>query len=229
MTDSAMPANRHPLRRIDCDLTANPFRASNLRPGLIPFLFHDDTNADKLLKRLNELGGTAEIRGPHGTGKSTLAAMLAAAWKNRGHDVVQYTLRQGERRLPLSRTEWIQRRSPNMVLVIDGAEQLRPWTRWLWMSRCRRNGCGLLMTTHHQLGVPTLWVTTATVESARRVIGEIFARERRLAADDAGGADVASFDPAPCDIDEIRNLLRQHKGNLREVLFSLYDRWHQRH
>lgn len=190
--------------------SANPFRSAKLRPGVIPYFFQDRTTVELLLERFESLGRFAEIVGPHGTGKSTLVEMLAKAWVSDGREVVCFHLRNDQRRLPFQREDWIKRRRRNLILIIDGAEQLAISTRWMWRVRCRRFGWGLLLTTHESLGAPHLWSTASSPEIAKFVVHALLHQE---------------YPGAKIDDETLTKLLLKHNGNLRETLFSFYDFW----
>jgi hypothetical protein len=190
-----------------CD--PNPFASRNLRPGAIEFLFPAGGSAEALLDRLAQRGWWGAIVGPHGSGKSTLLATLEPLLATRGRRIVRYTLRAGERRLPLNRAEAAAWDATTQVIV-DGYEQLG-WLARCWLhAACRRRGCGLLVTAHQPLRIPTLLRTEVSPELAQRVAERI-----------AGRA-------IPLQSGELAQLLSQTDGNLREVLFCLYDLYESR-
>lgn len=84
------------------------------------------------------------------------------------------------------------------LLVIDGYEQLGWWTRQRVQKHCR----SLLVTMHRGSGLPDLYRTGVTVELAGEIV-------RGLHAD---------------EVPDLARRLAYHRGNLREVLFELYDR-----
>jgi hypothetical protein len=67
----------------------------------------------------------------------------------------------------------------------------------------------LLVTAHRDLGLPTLYETRLDLAGARAVLGHLL-RGHRV----TGPSDEA-----------LRALLTKHGGNLREVLFDLYDQY----
>lgn len=87
--------------------------------------------------------------------------------------------------------------------ALDDASVRHPlvvaFTRW----RHRR----VLVTTHRDLGFPTLCDTSVSLGTARAIVGHLL-REHPF--------------PVP-DEDTLRTLLATHSGNFREVLFALYD------
>lgn len=193
--------------RSDTATCRNPFRAANLWPGVIPYLFYDTTTIAELVERFDSLGKYAEIVGAHGTGKSTLVQMLCNAWTARGINVVNCSLRNKQRQLALKPSQWQQ---SNCILVIDGAEQLRMPTRWLWRARCKRHNCGLLLTTHKSLGAPELWKTTSQPALIAEIVETLLGQENSN----------LKFDNS-----ELTNILARNQGNVRETLFELFDVW----
>jgi hypothetical protein len=182
----------------------NPFSTCFVQPGSIPFRFPTNDGLADLIRQLDETGGWGEIIGPHGSGKSTLLATLLPAITARR--VRHVRLNTSERTLPA----WVwDRPDPSSLLAIDGFEQLGFFTRWRMKRHCRQHHCGLLVTAHRSLGLPTLFHTEVTLEMAKDVIAGLIPRDGEWVL---GGFDLAAR-------------LRHHRGNLREVLFELYDRW----
>ncbi len=173
----------------------NPFASRFVRPGAMPFLFPSGIDATRLVERLAAAGWRGAIVGPHGSGKSTLLAALMPHLHAAGRRVLRVTLHDNQRRLPSA--TWTDPRDCD-ILVIDGYEQLGLWERW----RVLRQKTGLLVTSHRSVALPELWRTAVTVDVAMRVV-------ERLAEGQAPG------DLADC--------LSRRRGNLREVLFDLYD------
>jgi hypothetical protein len=194
---------------------SNPFASRFLRPGTLPFLFDRGKSVETLLDDLGRQAWWGQVVGPHGTGKSTLLATLADALERIGRHPVRFTLHDGQRTLPVgggARQPW----DAQTQVIVDGYEQLS----WLSRSRlgatCRLRKAGLLVTAHTDVGLPLLCETTVSDETAWQVV-------TRLAAP---GADKAGQNPVSRA--EIAASLQRHGGNLREVLFELYDLHEQR-
>ncbi len=98
-------------------------------------------------------------------------------------------------------------------LVVDGYEQLGWLSRWRLKRHCRRHACGLLATTHVDVGLPTIFVTEPTPELAQQLVVQLLELH--------GNADLCRNEPYTAA--HIAGLLSKHNGNLREVLFELYD------
>jgi ABC-type hemin transport system ATPase subunit len=184
-------------------VASNPFSTRFTRPGAIPFQFQDGESAALLVDRLREKNWCGQIVGPHGSGKSTLLATLTPALEAGGRRVISITLHQGEHRLPAIDREGL---TTATQLVIDGYEQLSWWSRWCVKSLCRRHRCGLLVTTHADVGLPVIYRTEPSREVAQSVVAQLLGGERRLITP---SAIAAAYEAAG--------------GNMRETLFRLYD------
>ncbi len=210
----------------------NPFCTRHIRPGAIPFLFPPGEDADVLVERLRQNHWRGEIVGPHGSGKSALLATLIPAIERAGRSVVRVELHDGQRRLPIDLVKKGDRHlaatvfcgicdcllgasplffggarfGPDTVLIVDGYEQLSQWRRFLLSRRCRRHDVGLLVTAHASVHLPSLYRTAATPELAGRIVGQLTGGRPPL------------LSPA-----ELAACLTRHGGNLREMLFDLYD------
>jgi hypothetical protein len=194
----------------------NPFCTRRIRPGVIAFLFPPGQDVETLLERLRSGGWQGEIVGPHGSGKSALLATLIPALERAGQRVTLVELHDGQRRLPtksmeplLGRHESPPRPSPG-ILVVDGYEQLARWRRWLLRRRCRRRRLGFIVTAHASVGLPLLWQTSVTPELAQRIVAQLTVGLAPLLA--------------PSELSEC---LARHHGDMRETLFSLYDRYEE--
>ncbi|MHB1034960.1 MAG: P-loop NTPase family protein [Pirellulales bacterium] len=189
---------------------SNPFATRWIRPGALPYLFPSGETVENLVHRLREQGWWGEIVGPHGAGKSTLLATLLPRLSEAGRRPWLVELHDGQRRLPvaLSRTA---SPDPATLLVVDGYEKLGRWSRFRVKQACRRLGWGLLATAHDSVGLPELCRVTPQVETARRVV------ERLLAGN------LAIVTP-----EDVARSFADRAGNLREVLFDLYDLFDRR-
>ena len=154
--------------------------------------------------RLERQGWQGQIIGPHGSGKSTLLAALLPTLNQR-RPLFAATLHDGKDRLPFD----IGSLHETSLLVVDGYEQLSWWQRRRLRVRCRPRRHGLLVTTHRDLGLPTLYRTQVTPELAQSLIEGLLGKVQR-----------ASF-----SMYDIEAHLARHHGNLREFLFDLYDRY----
>jgi hypothetical protein len=191
-------------------MSENPFCTRRIRPGALPFLFPPGQNAETLVGRLRECAWQGEILGPHGTGKSALLASLIPALEHAGQRTLLVELHDRQRRLPLD-PDRRRRLQPFTMLLVDGYEQLSRYRRWRLRRLCRRRGWGLLVTAHASVGLPELFRTAPTPELAGEIV-------RRLLAGQA----------CPFSTDELAACFARQRGDLREMLFDLYDLYERR-
>lgn len=187
----------------------NPFSTRHIRPGAIPFFFAPGQSAKELVESLRAGAWWGEIVGPHGSGKSALVCALIPALQAAGRSVLRIDLHDGQRRLPidLRRADNV---AENTILIIDGYEQLSFWSRVRLKGFCRRKRLGLLVTSHQPMGLPLLFRTTPTATLAEEIV-RFLLRGR----------------PGLVDSAEIARRLERHGGDLRELLFELYDLYEQ--
>jgi hypothetical protein len=186
---------------------ANPFATRRVRPGAIPYFFPGAEDATRVVERLRDHGWWGQIVGPHGSGKSTLLATLLPELRRAGRAPLLVALHDGRRRLlPDTRAALKALPGGAAVVLLDGYEQLSRWSRFGLRHYCRRHGQGLLVTAHQSVGFPELFQSRVTPETARKVVDHLLP--------DAKGV-VAAVDVAA--------RLAARAGNLREVLFELYD------
>jgi hypothetical protein len=188
----------------------NPFSARRLRPGALPFLFPPDQSAAQLLNRLRANDWRGQIVGPHGSGKSALLAALTSALQAAGRRVHMVELHNGQRRLPRDfyRTCGCD---PATVVVVDGYEQLG-WLSRFWLKRfCRRHKLGFLVTAHNPVGLPDLFRSATTLALAEQIVAQLLGDR-----------------PKHVTVPEVAERFSRHGGDLREMLFDLYDLYEQR-
>ena len=215
----------------EADAPANPFCTRRIRPGAIPFWFSAGEDPAGLIGRFQRAAWRGAIIGPHGSGKSTLLAALLPALKQRGMHVAAVGLHDGQRRLPsgfaatldaqatvdaelstqhASKTNTLDqpcaRPGPALVVVIDGYEQLGRLSRCRLRWLCWRRRLGLLVTSHGPVGLPVLFRTGVDLALAQHIVAEL-----------QKGFDVH------IDANDVARLFPRYGGNLRELLFGLYD------
>ena len=186
-------------------MDSNPFATRFIRPGAIPYLFPDAMNASHLIDRLRRTAWFGQIVGPHGSGKSTLLETLVPRVERGGRRVVRFTLRRHRRPRPVENPQ-AARWGVGTLVVVDGFEQLGPVRRMWLKCLCRRRRCGLLVTSHRRIGLPTLIRTDVEPAVAARVVA-LLQRNR----------------PALVGPNDVADHFGKHPGNLRETLFDLYD------
>jgi hypothetical protein len=163
----------------------------------------DESGWALLLARLRGLRHRGAIVGPEGSGKTTLLEDLAARLESSGWRIT--LLRLTTEQPSLATAEW--RRLGTLegrdLVLVDGAEQL---SRWPWLRlrfRARRAG-GLVITTHAAGRMPTIWRCRTTPELL---------------------CELSSSLGVPLTELEAQDLFRRHRGNLRDALRELYDRF----
>jgi hypothetical protein len=161
---------------------------------------------DALLSGLEALNHRAAIVGPEGSGKTTLMEDLAQRLIARGFTPHFATLTRQNRRVDPQLLDWLDHQAgATDLLCFDGCEQL-DWIRWqLLRHRCRRLG-GLLVTTHRPGRLPTLVTCDTDAPLLLNLIRQL-----------RPGLEVS--------IDDARELLARHQGNIRLALREMYDRW----
>lgn len=185
----------------------NPFSTRRIKPGAIPFLLPPSIEVATLGDLWVKAGRRGQIVGQHGTGKSTLLASLLAVLQDRGEQVIAVALHDGQRTLPVAVWRTLRYRTGQpLLLAIDGMEQLTRWERFRIRRCCRRLRIGLLVTAHSSVRLPTIWTTKVDARLAKQVVARL---------DPASLIDTSDFD----------QLLFRHQGNLRDLLFDLYDRF----
>lgn len=182
---------------------SNPFATRFVRPDAATYLTLQTPPIAELAERFESLGRRAQILGPHGVGKSTLLATIVSELRSRGESVQAILLHLGDRRLPLEferSIAWDER----PIVVVDGAEQLSWLRRRGLISKATKHGAGLLITTHTDLGLPTLCELVPRASDAVAI--------------------ARHHDPQGIvSDDEIRAAFARRKGDLRETLFELFD------
>ena len=187
--------------------TRNPFTAKRIAPGTIAYIFPDETTVDTLIDRLAARHWHGQIVGPHGSGKSTLLRTLATQLQQRGHHCQLLSLAPGERKLPpFSWPSGKEKKKP--LLLVDGYEQLGLRSRWKLRRAIWTDHIGLLATTHRRVWLPLIYETRVSLNLAQQVV-------QRLAESTTEKPIIL---PA-----EVSNAFAEAKGDLREMLFCLYD------
>ncbi len=210
------------------------------------FIFRPGETCETLWARFQKAGRRGQIVGPHGTGKSTLVLEFTRFLAEQGIATHVFRWRPGSQGELMA--AWRQGSiRPGEIVAIDGYDQLPLSDRLVWRFRlaCRR--VGLLATTHREAALPVLYRTEVDLWTARWVLRQILtAASAEAGVGGAGslpspavanltgvraGSEPAAATPsegenAPsCSDDELSRLLDRHGGNLREVLFELYDRY----
>ncbi len=184
---------------------SNPFATRFVRPGALSFRLPQGMSFEALVARLRDHGWQGQVIGPHGSGKSSLVAALEPALTAAGRELVRVRLRDGQRRWPaeIDPRRW----SNNTLAIVDGYEQLGRWARWRLTRWRRRAGCGLLVTAHASVGLPTIWETRPSAELLARLVADLLHKPELTAAERA----------------IVEGVFERRGGDLREALFDLFD------
>ena len=184
----------------------NPFCAARLRPGAIDFVFKPRESVGQLVAALEANAWRGQIRGPHGTGKSTLLTALARGIEDHGRAVKSVTLATRQRRLPREFIASLRQAPRHGVAVVDGIDQLHFWNGWLLKRTCRTHGIGLVVVSHRSAHLPDLYKTDVDEARAWSVVEQL-----------------QDGFPSLVEFDDLAARLVRHAGNLREALFDLYN------
>jgi hypothetical protein len=197
-------------------IAKNPFATCFTKPGKIPFLFPDGSSMESLFQQLRINRNFGQIRGPHGSGKSTLLWNVAKVLHGLGFNVLHKRL-QRQSASPLKfhcHVEHLNQRitvqhvhstGGSDFLLLDGFEQLPAIQRKLIVSWSKRHAHGLIVTTHNNAGLPTVFETRSHIGTLRKIVHYLL--------------------PSPDDLtDECLIKCFENSGcNIRESLFSLFD------
>lgn len=216
------------------DNRVNPLATRYVAPGKLPWIDQGTVELRRLAERFMKLR-RAQIVGVHGSGKSTLLEHLVpllgtVAFRQDAAAVVHGNSLQDN--LPTTSNEssicWfsLRRDSPSVLrlrewmgiqsflgtLVLDGFEQLSWWQRWRVRRWTARQNCRLLVTAHRSVGLTTLHHSHVSEDLAKLVIRQAFQAAW-------GAADL----PEAVERLPWEQLLKKHRGNLRECLMDVYD------
>jgi hypothetical protein len=190
-------------------LPVNPFTTRQTRAGRLPPL----DAAGRLLDVAGLLAdierqGTAGIEGPHGTGKSTLLAALAAEAVAEGRQAMEWRF---TRRRDAWAVAWTLLGTPAGGLVcLDGWEAIGGLGRWTIRVLARRRKANLVVTSHRPTGLPLVIRTAGSLPLLEAIVGRL---------PSAGGL---------IDRADLAAACQAQAGNLREALLDLYDRFEAR-
>lgn len=191
----------------------NPFATRFTRPGLLAPVdaAARPIDVERVCRRL-EVGGHAAIVGPHGSGKSTLLAHCFASLRRRGIDARLLRVRSW-RDVPRLAGMLVDAR-PGLVLCIDSWECLGSVPGRMLRALAAFRRCQLLVTSHRAAGFPVFvecHPTPAVLESLLRHL-----------------PGYAGWYGEMIRADDVRDAFARHRGDIREALFDLYDRFEAR-
>lgn len=196
----------------------NPFSSEFVKPDARRFQFgKNEAEAGKLLDRWVGAGRIGQIRGPHGSGKSTLIATLLADSYFEERLVRHVKLADRASHWEIQQIVPVNALSSDFdTLIIDGFEQLNLLSKISLVSYCLRKKRGLIVTCHrHQIGIPRLFRTNPDIsvflESVVELQRSVNSGERLVTQEEA----TESF--------------RRFSGNMRDAYFELYDIYYERY
>lgn len=208
---------------------SNPFVSRCVRPGAIPYLFPTMGDVDGLISDLRAKQWIGQIVGPHGSGKSTLIESLVVPLSRGGRKVVRYgytdmncneqdvgplVMFARDRTAPtfFSRRDGVVWDRDTQVIV-DGFERLSLYQRLEVYVCCLWRGAGLLVTSHRRtFALPVLYRTQGDLAIAWEIVEHL----------------VADYAVNPISYQDVSQSWQDHRGNMRELFFSLYDLYETR-
>ncbi len=181
----------------------NPFAASKLENLL--FHFPAGVNWETLLQRLESQQWCASIVGGIGTGKTTLLKQLIPRIEQRGFQPVLFSLpsessMREKERLPDKLREI---KAPGFILL-DGAEQLST-RHWLSVRAAATHAAGFIVTVQRSSRLPVV----LELETSHKLLDSLVS--------ELTGGKLAD--------DEAEAIFHRHRGNLRDCLRELHERW----
>ncbi len=181
----------------------NPFSPERLADA--PFHFPAGTDWKTVLARLEANGWRGAIIGAPGTGKSILLHQLGRQLVGRGFVPRSFSLRTesggGEKQALLEAVRTFK--APDFLLL-DGAELLTT-KQWLPLHSTAAHCAGCVITMPRSGRLPTIFETQVTPAALEAIVEDL-----------AGGA----LPPG-----EASSLFARHRGNLRNCLAELCERW----
>lgn len=194
------------------DLNAsNPFSSRFTHPDKMDFQFAPGPRLQQIMYRLWDTDCWGEIVGPHGSGKSTLIALLVKQANRFGISPHLFSLHDKQRAMP---TGWKQdvwdqfEPGRKTMVIVDGFEQLSRFARWRLRRTCSLKKWGLLVTAHTTVDLPTLYRTATSMQLTL------------LLVDSLQQGSPLSISPA-----QIEQAYQRHNGNLRLVFHDLFDQY----
>ncbi|HOA53202.1 MAG TPA: hypothetical protein PKI05_13190 [Thermogutta sp.] len=189
-----------PLGQVD-----NPFSARFVRPGVIPYIFPPGCSWESVHEIFQANQRLGAVIGPHGAGKSAFITAFTHWMENNGQPCLALELHDGQR--TLGQATWRKLEAlQDTVVTVDGYEQLSAWSRYQLRRLCRKKHLGLIVTAHTDIEIPLLFAPEPNEDLAWQIVQYLLARGQPL-----------------INRDDVRASFARHQGNLREMLFDLYD------
>lgn len=189
----------------------NPFATRHTRPGRVPPLdsMGHPIDLPTLLGRLRAGGASAAIQGNHGSGKTTLLMHLARSLECVGG--LSACMRVRSRRDAAAAVAAIVTARAGTTVCIDSWEQMGMVLAAVARVAARIAGCGLLVTSHRDTGMPLLVRCETTPDLLAAIVRRLPESEQWL------GRRVLAAD--------VEHAFAACGGNVRDALYALYDRF----
>lgn len=181
----------------------NPFATSQIEKVAFRFPLGVDWNV--LLKRLESQNWCASIVGGNGSGKTTLMEQLIPHLEDRGFEPIILRLNsessmRDKERLP----EKLRPVKKPGFILLDGAEQLST-RHWLAVRAAASGAAGFVVSVHRSSRLPVAMELETNADLLDDIVLELT------------GGKLPDHESA--------GILHRHRGNVREALRELYDRW----
>jgi len=180
----------------------NPF--ASVRIDALTYRFSHG-GVEEILDRLSRHGGRGCIVGPHGSGKTTLLEQVVAGLEKE----IAWVRLSAEIGHPLATAlEGLPRELGfDHAVIVDGAEQLGPWSWWRLHRRVRKAGA-VVITNHNSGRLPMLYQCATDPTLLAELVNELA--------------------PDATDTVDLDELFQRHDGNIRLCFRELYDLWTSR-
>lgn len=177
----------------------NPFRSDVL--DNLDYLCRSE-ELQSWLTTLEQNSWCGEILGAHGSGKTTLLSAVQRILTARGIKNTRLFFNEAH---PPPRWRLVNELPAQKLLLVDGAEQLTSW-QWRALRRKATTSCGLIVTAHRSLGMPCAFYCHPTPNLLHDLCRNIL-----------GAPEITPLDAT--------QLFTRHRGNIRDALRELYDRY----
>jgi DNA replication protein DnaC len=164
-----------------------------------------ETELENLIKRLKELNFYAALVGDHGSGKTTLLESIVIKLIELNYKPKLLRLNTEKPSFPKSfLREFSKSLKKTDIVILDGAEQLN-FLSWQYFKYKVKNADGLIITTHKEGRLPTLY----RCQTSYKILDKILLELLGIQAKDLEKNSQKLFD--------------KHQGNIRNVLREYYD------
>lgn len=164
-----------------------------------------ETELENLIKGLKELNFYAAIVGNHGSGKTTLLESIVIKLIELNYKPKLLRLNTEKPNFPKSfLREFSRSLKKTDIVILDGAEQLN-FLSWQYFKYKIQNAGGLIITTHKEGRLPTLYKCEASYKILDQILFELLGIQAKKLEENS------------------QKLFDKHQGNIRDVLREYYD------